>query len=44
MRNWFDKWAAEKNKRKERGQPGIVEYRDATYVSCRACPPTDDQW
>lgn len=30
--NRFEKWAAEKSKRKERGEPAIVEYRDETYV------------
>lgn len=32
MRKWFDKWAAEKSKRREKGL-GMVEYRDETYVS-----------
>jgi hypothetical protein len=29
----FEKWAAEKAKRKERGLPAIVDYRDEAYVS-----------
>jgi DNA cross-link repair 1A protein len=29
----FEKWAAEKARRKERGQPAVVTYRDETYVS-----------
>lgn len=29
----FEKWAAEKAKRKEKGLPAIVDYRDETYVS-----------
>lgn len=29
----FEKWASEKSKRKARGQPAIVDYRDETYVS-----------
>ena len=33
MKKWFEKWAAEKAKRKEKGLPAIVEYRDETYVS-----------
>lgn len=33
MKKWFQKWEAEKAKRKEKGLPAIVEYRDETYVS-----------
>ena len=33
MKKWFEKWAAEKAKRREKGLPAIVEYRDETYVS-----------
>lgn len=29
----FEKWMAEKAKRKAAGLPGIVDYRDETYVS-----------
>jgi DNA cross-link repair 1A protein len=29
----FEKWNAEKAKRKEKGLPAIVDYRDETYVS-----------
>ncbi|KLT45132.1 hypothetical protein CC85DRAFT_322715 [Cutaneotrichosporon oleaginosum] len=32
MRKWFEKWAAEKARRKERGQPAIVPYREENYV------------
>ncbi|CAK9784535.1 unnamed protein product [Cutaneotrichosporon oleaginosum] len=31
MRKWFEKWAAEKARRKERGQPAIVPYREENY-------------
>ncbi|KAL7419134.1 DNA cross-link repair protein PSO2/SNM1 [Cryptotrichosporon argae] len=31
MQKWFEKWAAEKQKRKEKGLPEIVEYRDSNY-------------
>lgn len=34
MKKWFEKWLAEKAKRKEKGLPQIVDYRDETYVSC----------
>jgi DNA cross-link repair 1A protein len=33
MKKWFEKWSAEKAKRKEKNLPAIVEYRDETYVS-----------
>jgi hypothetical protein len=29
----FEKWQAEKMKRKEKSLPAIVDYRDETYVS-----------
>jgi len=29
----FEKWNVEKAKRKEKGLPAIVDYRDETYVS-----------
>ena len=31
----FEKWQAEKMKRKDKGLPAIVDYRDETYVSGR---------
>ncbi|OCF43848.1 DNA cross-link repair 1A protein [Kwoniella heveanensis CBS 569] len=31
MKKWFEKWAAEKARRREKGLPQIVEYRDETY-------------
>jgi hypothetical protein len=33
MKKWFEKWSAEKAKRREKNLPAIVEYRDETYVS-----------
>jgi len=33
MKKWFEKWSAEKAKRKEKNLPAIVDYRDETYVS-----------
>jgi hypothetical protein len=33
MKKWFEKWSAEKARRKEKNLPSIVEYRDETYVS-----------
>jgi len=33
MKKWFEKWGAEKARRKEKGLPAIVEYRDESYVS-----------
>nr|XP_019043488.1 DNA cross-link repair 1A protein [Kwoniella bestiolae CBS 10118]OCF22418.1 DNA cross-link repair 1A protein [Kwoniella bestiolae CBS 10118] len=33
MKKWFEKWAAEKARRREKGLPAIVDYRDETYVS-----------
>ena len=33
MKKWFEKWQAEKAKRKEKKLPAIVDYRDITYVS-----------
>ena len=33
MKKWFEKWLAEKAKRREKGLPVIVDYRDVTYVS-----------
>lgn len=33
MKSWFEKWQAEKAKRKEKGLPSVVDYRDVTYVS-----------
>nr|XP_031858424.1 uncharacterized protein CI109_006187 [Kwoniella shandongensis]KAA5525496.1 hypothetical protein CI109_006187 [Kwoniella shandongensis] len=31
MKKWFEKWSAEKAKRKDKGLPSIVDYRDETY-------------
>ncbi|WWC73626.1 uncharacterized protein I206_107598 [Kwoniella pini CBS 10737] len=31
MKKWFEKWAAEKARRKDKGLPAIVEYRDETF-------------
>ncbi|WVR08003.1 hypothetical protein IAU60_005047 [Kwoniella sp. DSM 27419] len=31
MKKWFEKWAAEKARRREKGLPQIVDYRDETY-------------
>ncbi|BEJ12399.1 hypothetical protein CspHIS471_0208590 [Cutaneotrichosporon sp. HIS471] len=31
MRKWFEKWAAEKARRKERGQAAVVAFRDENY-------------
>ncbi|KAK8849727.1 hypothetical protein IAR55_005062 [Kwoniella newhampshirensis] len=31
MKKWFEKWSAEKARRKEKGLPAIVDYRDETY-------------
>ncbi|GMK55095.1 hypothetical protein CspeluHIS016_0201510 [Cutaneotrichosporon spelunceum] len=31
MRKWFERWAAEKARRKERGLPAVVEYRNENY-------------
>lgn len=33
MKKWFEKWQAEKAKRKEKNLPAVVDYRDVTYVS-----------
>lgn len=33
MKKWFEKWSAEKARRKEKNLPAVVEYRDETYVS-----------
>ncbi|WWD04187.1 hypothetical protein V865_002254 [Kwoniella europaea PYCC6329] len=33
MKKWFEKWAAEKSRRKDKGLPAIVDYRDETFVS-----------
>jgi DNA cross-link repair 1A protein len=33
MKKWFEKWSAEKARRKEKNLPAIVDYRDETYVS-----------
>lgn len=33
MKKWFEKWQAEKQRRKEKKLPAIVDYRDITYVS-----------
>lgn len=32
MKKWFEKWLVEKAKRREKGLPGVVDYRDVTYV------------
>ncbi|WVO21673.1 uncharacterized protein IAS62_002984 [Cryptococcus decagattii] len=31
MKKWFEKWLAEKARRKEKGLPSTVEYRDETF-------------
>lgn len=31
MKKWFEKWLAEKSKRREKNLPSVVEYRDETY-------------
>lgn len=33
MKKWFEKWLAEKARRKEKNLPAVVDYRDVTYVS-----------
>ena len=33
MKKWFEKWAVEKAKRKEKGLPAVVDYRDPNFVS-----------
>lgn len=33
MKKWFEKWNYEKKRRRERGQPLVVQYRDENYVS-----------
>lgn len=33
MKKWFEKWNYEKRRRRERGQPLVVQYRDENYVS-----------
>ncbi|EIW71463.1 hypothetical protein TREMEDRAFT_28150, partial [Tremella mesenterica DSM 1558] len=33
MKKWFEKWLAEKARRREKGLPSIVDYRDETHVS-----------
>jgi hypothetical protein len=33
MKKWFEKWTAEKIKRKEKGLPPVVDHRDVDYVS-----------
>jgi DNA cross-link repair 1A protein len=33
MKKWFEKWLAEKIRRKEKNLPAIVDYRDEHYVS-----------
>ena len=33
MKKWFEKWAAEKAKRKEKGLPPVLDYREEAYVS-----------
>lgn len=33
MKKWFEKWLAEKARRKEKNLPAVVDYRDITYVS-----------
>ncbi|KAK4688537.1 DNA cross-link repair 1A protein, partial [Tremellales sp. Uapishka_1] len=35
MKKWFEKWAAEKAKRKQNGLPSTVEYRDENYSRLR---------
>jgi hypothetical protein len=47
MKKWFEKWSAEKAKRREKNLPAIVEYRDETYVSLHFNPhlfAADQQW
>jgi len=47
MKKWFEKWSAEKAKRKEKNLPAIVEYRDETYVRFElvfVVDPADQQW
>jgi hypothetical protein len=47
MKKWFEKWSAEKAKRREKNLPAIVEYRDETYVSLPFNPnvfAADRQW
>lgn len=31
MNKWFEKWGAERRKRMERGEPGVVPFRDVEY-------------
>lgn len=33
MKKWFEKWLAEKARRRDKGMPQVVDYRDVTYVS-----------
>lgn len=33
MKKWFEKWLAEKARRREKNLPAVVDYRDETYVS-----------
>jgi DNA cross-link repair 1A protein len=33
MKSWFQKWHTEKEKRRQKNLPPIVDYRDETYVS-----------
>lgn len=41
MKKWFEKWSAEKARRREKNLPAIVDYRDITYVSC--LPPSSGE-
>jgi DNA cross-link repair 1A protein len=38
MKKWFEKWSAEKAKRREKNLPAVVEYRDETYVRLLSFP------
>ncbi|WRT69748.1 uncharacterized protein IL334_006739 [Kwoniella shivajii] len=42
MKKWFEKWSAEKARRREKGLPAIVEYRDETFVSAVRYSPGGD--
>lgn len=39
MKKWFEKWQAEKAKRKEKTLPAVVDYRDITYVRLSSRAP-----
>jgi DNA cross-link repair 1A protein len=40
MKKWFEKWLAEKARRKEKNLPAVVDYRDITYVSASSLAST----